>query len=98
VKANANHFPLFFSATLGDFGEVRRINFFLFGRVSFAVGFLSFALIIGNSVGPKLGCHSGGILFQSSTVLNNKQDASSMTFSLLLLQTSIICPGLLSLQ
>jgi len=42
---------------------------------------LSFALIIENSANPILKCHSGGILFQSSTVLNNKQDASSMTFS-----------------
>lgn len=32
----------------------------------------------------------GGILFQSSTVQNNKQDASGMTFSSLLLQTLII--------
>jgi hypothetical protein len=50
---------------------------------------LSFALIIGNSANPIPECHSGEILFQSSTVLNNKQDASSMTFSLLLLQTSL---------
>jgi hypothetical protein len=45
-------------------------------------GLLSFALIIGTGASPMLGCHSGGILFQSCTVLDNKQDASSMTFSL----------------
>jgi hypothetical protein len=31
------------------------------------------------------GCHFGEILFQSSIVLDNKQDASSMTFSLSIL-------------
>jgi hypothetical protein len=28
-----------------------------------------------------LECHSGGILFQSSKMLDNKKDASGMTFS-----------------
>jgi hypothetical protein len=49
---------------------------------------LSFALIIGTGASPILGCHSGGILFQSSTVLiTNKMLAApaccgvGMTFS-----------------
>jgi hypothetical protein len=43
------------------------------------VGFIGFAEGIGNSA-TILACHSGGILSHSSTMLNNKQDASGMTF------------------
>lgn len=42
----------------------------------------SFASIIGNDASLVLECHSERILFQSSTVLDNKQDAYSMTLSL----------------